>query len=100
MNNPVHTVDVIGGSNVSMKDRIIVGKLEGIANAAGGGAGLSVTTAVSMTLPTNYTVLAEMSQDATYYITSKTTTGFNVVMNPRLAANTLASGSFNVVILS
>jgi hypothetical protein len=33
-------------------------------------------------------------------VTSKTLTGFSVVLNPRLAANTLAAGTFDVLIVA
>ena len=59
--------------------------------------GASVTTAITgLTLPanSNYGVIVTPNQDAVAYVTSKTTTGFSVVLNPRLAANTLAAGTF------
>lgn len=98
-----HTVAVLDGSSAGFTDRVVLGQQLAVANAAGGGAGASVTTAITFADPlpsTNYTVLCQMSQDATWYITGKTTTGFNVVMNPRLAANTLASGNFDVTVLA
>jgi hypothetical protein len=99
---PVHTVEIIdGGAPLSNPDRLKLVMLFGVANAAGGGAGAAVTTPISgIQLPPNYFVDIELSQDATYFITGKTQTGFNVVMNPRLAANTLAAGTFNIKIFA
>jgi hypothetical protein len=42
-----------------------------------------------------YAVDIELSQDATHYITGKSSAGFTVNIQPRLAANTLAAGTFN-----
>lgn len=75
--------------------------LIGVANVIGSGAGAAVTTAISFTTPlptASYNVQVTPGQDAVPYVTSKTTSGFNVVLNPRLAANTLAVGTFDVVI--
>ena len=48
----------------------------------------------------NYSVfVGGLSQDATAYVTGKAVGGFNVVLEPRLAANTLAVGTFDVVVV-
>jgi hypothetical protein len=98
----VHTVESPVGSNRNaVGDRKIIGQLIGVANQAGSGAGASVTTAISgLRLPANYGVWITPNQDADCYVTSKTAAGFNVVMNPRLAANTLAAGTFDVLIVA
>lgn len=101
MGNPVHTVEVLNGSSsLSNPDRVKLLMQFAVANAAGGSAGAAVTTAITgLELPANYMVDVEPGQDATWYIASKTQSGFSVVMNPRLAANTLAAGSFNVRVM-
>ena len=93
---------VLDGSGGIYTDRVILGVQIGLANAAGGSAGATVTTAVTLAelLPATYTVLVQPNQDATAYVSSKTASGFNVVLNPRLAANTLASGTFDVVVIA
>jgi hypothetical protein len=98
----VHTVESpIGSNRNAWQDRKVIGQLIGVANLAGSGAGASVTTAISgMQLPASYAVLVVPSQDAVCYVTSKTKTGFSVVMNPRLAANQLAAGTFDVLIVA
>ncbi len=96
----IHTVEAVDGSQQSRTDRVLFWLQFAVANAAGGSAGAAVSTAVTFpataNIPANYFVDVEVSQDCTYYITSKTQAGFTVVMTPRLAANTLASGTFNV----
>ena len=82
--------------------------LPAIANAAGSGAGASVTTAVSAgltdqfgtgKLPGSYSVLVTPSQaSCTVAVTSKTASGFNVILTPSSATATLAAGTFDVVI--
>lgn len=104
MGQPVHSVEMIDGSKQSRQDRLLVGMQSGVANLAGGGAGASVVTAVSFAgkpnLPANYTVVVNPGQDATWFVSGKTATGFNVTLNPRLAANTLAAGAFDVAVFA
>lgn len=102
MPQPIHTIEVPEGAinGLSQPGRLLVGVLPGLANSAGGGAGASVNVVVSglKNLPSKYAVVVNPGQDATWYVTSKTSTGFTVVLTPRLAANTLASGSIDVTI--
>lgn len=46
----------------------------------------------------NYSVQVTCGQDAVPYVTNKKADRFDVVLTPRLAANTLAAGSFDVVV--
>jgi hypothetical protein len=97
-----HSTAVLDGSGGIFTDRTILGMQLGLTNAAGGGAGLAVTTAVTFAepLPASYTVLVQPNQDATAYVSSKTASGFNVVITPRLAATTLSAGTFDVIVLA
>jgi hypothetical protein len=88
-------------------ETIIFGKKFGIANAAGGSAGASVSTAVSFVdkygsamLPQalSYLVNVSPSQPAFVVITNKTASGFNVVLTPP-AGVTLAAGTFDLCVL-
>jgi hypothetical protein len=98
---PVHTVEVPDGLALQNSDRLVLGTLNGVANAAGGGAGQSVATAITgMSLPPKYQVIVDPGQDATCWITAMTAAGFTVNMSPRLAANTLAAGSFNATVVA
>ena len=97
--NFVHTVGVKVGSDQAKQDVFIVAKKAAIPNVIGGAPGASVTTAVAfIDLPATYGVAVTPNQDAVCYVTNKTAAGFNVVMNPRLAANTLAAGTFDVLL--
>ena len=79
----------------------------GIANTAGGGAGASVTTAITFTdaygngkLPNSYSVQVTPSAiGVTAAVSGKTTSGFNVVLAPAIATATLAAGSFDLVVI-
>lgn len=98
-----HDLQVLDSpTSPTFTDRVIIGQQLGVANAAGGGAGLSVTTVVTFPepLPANYTVFTQSYQDCTTYVTAKTTFGFSVVQTPRLAANTLAAGTFDVLVIA
>ncbi len=102
MSLDVHTIELPTGSTPSRKDRLIVGVQSAVANVAGGGAGLAVVTPVSFpngNLPASYAVLITPNQDAVAFVTGKTATGFNVTLNPRLATNTLAAGTFDVLVV-
>lgn len=102
MGLPVHTVDVAPGSNpLAQPDRVLIALLEGVATAAGGSAGAAVVTAITgLQLPANYAVQVTPSQDAVAFVSSKTNAGFNVTLNPRLAANTLAAGTVDIAIFA
>lgn len=92
----LHTVEVpSGGYGFAQRDRIIHAAAFGAANAVGGGAGQAVTVVVSglTNLPANYGVLVNPGQDATWWVDTKTATGFTIHLLPRLAANTLAAGT-------
>lgn len=99
-----HTIESPDGFTPARQDRVIVGSLPGIANAAGGSAGAAVATPVSLpasaSLPASYSVLVNPGQDATWYVSSKTASGFTVTLTPRLAASTLAAGTFDVVVVA
>ncbi|MGN6085800.1 hypothetical protein [Trinickia sp.] len=99
-----HTIESPDGATPAHQDRAILGSIPGIANVAGGGAGAAVTTTVqlptSANLPANYGVLINPGQDATWFVSNKTFDSFQVTLTPRLAANTLAAGSFDAVIVA
>ena len=101
MNRDMHTVEVVDGSVTAHNDRIMFGTQQNVANAIGSGAGLGVTSTVTFSkgLPANFSVLVTPSQDCTYYVNNYTATGFDVILMPRLAANTLAAGTFDVIVL-
>lgn len=88
---------------VANGDKVIVAVALGCANAAGGGAGAAVTTAVTIkNLPANYMVHVAVnnSVSASVSITGKTQSGFNVVLTPNPATATLAAGTFDVLVLA
>lgn len=99
-----HTIESPDGATPAHQDRAIIGSIPGVANAVGGSAGASVTTTVTLpasaNLPANYSVLVNPGQDATWYVHNKTADSFDVVLTPRLAANTLAAGTFDVAIIA
>lgn len=98
----LHTVETPSGTGPdAWSDRKIIGQLVDVANVAGAGAGDSVTTVVSgLSLPSKYTVMVMPNQDAVAFVTLKTTAGFSVTLKPRLAADTLAAGTFDVLIVA
>lgn len=102
MGLPIHTIEFAAGSDAPNKgDRVIFAKKLGVSNAAGSGAGATVTVAVTgLTLPAEYSVHVSPNQDATWFVTNKSTTGFTVNLNPRLAANTLAAGTIDLAIFA
>jgi hypothetical protein len=96
----MHTVEVPDGSNINDYSKVILGSQLGIANAAGGTAGASVTTAVTFGgLPPTYMVHVTPSQACFVSVTNKTAFGFNVVLTPTGSGVTLAAGTFDVSVL-
>lgn len=98
----IHLAELIPGTKLAQADRLALGAKFAVANAAGGSAGAAVTTTVTFSgpLPTRYAVSVDPHQDATWYTTNRTSTGFDVVLTPRLAAGTLAAGMFDLTILA
>jgi hypothetical protein len=88
----------------------VVAAVYNVANSAGSGAGTAVTISMSFTdqygvggLPGDattgrYSVLVTPNQNALDYVTAKTSSGFNVVLTPSPATNTLAAGVFDVLV--
>lgn len=98
-----HSVSVMDSPTSSaFQDRIIVGQQLNVTNLIGGGAGQTVTTTVTFPhpLPASYQVMVSPKQDCAWYVNNRTTFGFDVVLNPRLAANTLAAGTFDLLLIS
>jgi hypothetical protein len=77
---------------------VMVGAMFGVQNAAGGGAGQPVTVTINTlkNLPANYGVLVNPGQDATWFVSGKSATGFSVTLTPRLATSTLAAGTIDI----
>ena len=101
MGKPVHIVDLLSGSNQANQDRLAVLIDTAVPNVAGSGAGAAVVTAIAVAagaLPASYNVQVTPGQDCTAYVSGKTQSGFNVTLTPRLAGNTLAIGTFDVLV--
>jgi hypothetical protein len=97
-----HTVEAPDGSTFTNTDKIIVGLQLGVVNASAG-AGVAVTTAVSFpagSLPAAYMVHVTPSQFCLPTVTAKTNSGFNVVLTPNIAANSIGAGTFDVMVVA
>ena len=102
MANDLHTVSVPDASDpLAQSDRIIMLLKKAFANGVGSGAGAALAVPVTgLRLPASYAVFVNPSQDATHWISNRTQTGFTVNLAPRLAANTLAAGTFDLLVLA
>jgi hypothetical protein len=87
----------------------IIATAIGVANAAGGSAGATVSTNVTFTdqygngkLPGSlaYAVNVTPSQAAFVTITNKSPTGFTVVLTPQTSGTPLTAGSFDLAVLA
>jgi hypothetical protein len=99
----VHTIEQIGNtSNFARTDRIFLAAFPQTANAAGSGAGASVTTAFSgLQLPASYNVVVSgFSQNCFATVTNRSHAGFSVVLTPSASGVTLASGTFDCLIVA
>lgn len=99
----IHTIEVHGGGTTTAQpDRLGMVMLQNVPTSAGAGAGSAVVTPVAgLDLPVSggYIVQVEPNQDAAAFVTSKTQSGFSVSLSPRLAANTLASGTMDIMVV-
>lgn len=97
----IHTISFPDGlANTQRQDRVLMGYLPAQAYPAGSAAGAAVTLAVAVkSLPAKFAVQVSPDQDCTWFVT-KTATGFTVTLLPRLAANTLASGALDILIVA
>ena len=102
MSRDVHPIDLVDGTQLARMDRVIVAAKFGLANVAGAAAGDAVTVDVAFVgqLPDLYGVFVNPGQDATWFVNAKTNAGFTVTLNPRLAANQLAAGTIDVLVLA
>jgi hypothetical protein len=98
----LHTIGVVGGSDpLAHGDRLLVLLRKSLASPVGGSAGAAVAiNIVSPNLPANAAIFVTPSQDATHWITNRTAGAFTVNIAPRLAANTLAAGTFDLLVLA
>jgi hypothetical protein len=87
---------------------VLVAARAGIVNTAGGGAGASVSTAVSFVdqysnglLPAGgYVVqVTPNTSGVSTAVSGKTNSGFNVVLAPTLSTATLAAGTFDCLVV-
>lgn len=102
MAQDLHTVAVSDASDaLAQADRLFMLLKKAFANGAGSGAGAALAVPISgLRLPAFYAVFVNPGQDATWYITNRTQAGFTVNLAPRLAANTLAAGTFDLLVLA
>lgn len=104
MGIPFHSIDAVDGFNeFAFVDRAEVG-INLAVSYPSGAAGVTVTQTVaipaSANMPTNYFVSVELGFDGTWFITSKSATGFTLNVSPRLAANSVAAGTANIMIVA
>lgn len=91
----------IGHANTGTSFRQNKGYYHNLANAAGGSAGVAVTTVLTFSEPLpsiDYGVHITASQACFTSWTSKTVSGVSIVLTPKDGSTTLASGTFDVEI--
>jgi len=93
--------------------RAIIARLLGIANAAGTGAGNSISVTVSLNQTSGdgvtplwpaglatYRVVVSLSQACFWNVTNKSASGFTVTLTPTSSSATLAAGTFDALIVA
>ena len=95
-----HTIHAPDGAGLNLFDRVTIGTITAVYPSAA----TSVTSTLAVTwsepVATPYTVILSPIEDCTYFITNKTTVGFTLNVSPRLAANALAGGSVEILLLA
>jgi hypothetical protein len=99
-----HTIETVDGSTpTNRSDRLIVAFLPQVANAAGGSAGAAVTVAIGgLVLPSAYAVQATPGSAviASVLQSSKTNSGFSIVLTPLSNSLTVAAGAIDVIVFA
>lgn len=95
-----HNVYTPDGVGTNLFDRIVLGTVTAVYPAAATSASSTIAVTWGEPIPTPYAVLMSPVEDCTYFVSSKTTVGFVLNVNARIAANTLAGGSVECLILS
>jgi hypothetical protein len=100
----VHTVEIADGSNPTNRtDRVMLAFLPQVANAAGGSAGATVTVAIgNLVLPSAYTVQVTPGSGviASVLQSSKTNSGFSIILTPLSSSLTVAAGAIDVMVFA
>jgi hypothetical protein len=98
----MHTVESVdGGTPLNRSDRLQIAFLPQVANAAGGTAGAAVTVAIgNLVLPSVYVVHVTPGSGvaASVLQSSKTNSGFSVVLTPLSSSATVAAGAIDVMV--
>ena len=99
-----HTIETVDGSApTNRSDRLIVAFLPGVANPAGGSPGAAVTVAITgLVLPASYSVQITPGSGviASVLQSSKTNSGFSIVLTPLSSSATVAAGSFDAMVFA
>jgi hypothetical protein len=97
----IHDIDLADGSAPTTQDRLIGGLQLAVTNAAGAGASVTVAVSFASQLPANYAVFVDSGKSGVVgTVSSKTSTGFNVVLSPVLTTATVAAGTFKVLVVA
>lgn len=105
MGIPVHSLEAIDGFNeFAFTDRVLIGLNMTVAYGSGG-AGATVTAAVTLPasadLPSNYAVFIDASSSDFFWVTNKSATGFTLnVLAQTASTGTVAAGSVNILIVA
>jgi hypothetical protein len=99
-----HTLETVDGATpLSRTDRIIIAHLPQVANVAGAAAGDTVQVPISgLTLPAAYAVHVTPGSAviASVLQSSKTNSGFSIVLTPLSSSATVAAGAIDVTVFA
>jgi hypothetical protein len=94
-----HTIHAPDGAGLNLFDRVTIGTVTAVYPSATAGATSTLAVTWNEPVALTYTAIMSPIEDCTYFITNKTTVGFTLNVNPRLAANTLGGGSVEILLL-
>lgn len=95
-----HTLYATDGTGLNVADRVYFGTVTATYASASAGVASTIAVAWSEPIPTPYCAIMSPVEDCTYFISVKTTLGFTLNVLPRLAANALAGGTVEILIIS
>lgn len=94
-----HTVKFLDGDDHTDSASAVIGIFNNVANAAGSGAGVPVATPVTLQgdVPTSYNVQVTPSQ-ACFVSVAKNGATVTVTLTPPASSDTLAAGTFDMLV--
>jgi len=95
-----HTLYAPDGAALNLFDRATFGTVTAVYGAGATGAATAVAVTWSEAIATPYYASVSPIEDASYFISGRTSTGLTLNAVPRVATTSLAGGSVEILLIS